>query len=103
MLLSVALGVILGAVYHFSSVKLQKWVSSRPFAMVPLVTVGGFIGRLAVFVGILAVLGLWTPLNILVLCLAFVVVLTVLNGIWLYSFVSKRHGAPPTTGAGSVL
>jgi hypothetical protein len=100
---SVVIGVVLAVAYHFLSLRLHSWASQRRFAMLPLVTVGGFIGRLVVLVGILVVLGLWTPLNILALALAFVVVFTVLNGIWLYSLVNKRHGSPPSAGANSVL
>ena len=44
------------------------------------VAIGGFLVRLAVFVVMLVVLGMWTPLNILAVCLAFVVLFTVLNG-----------------------
>lgn len=67
--------------------------------MLPIVTVLGFFVRLAVFAGILVVLGLWSPLNILAVCLAFVVLFTVLNGIWLYSLAIKHRGAPPSAGA----
>ncbi len=67
--------------------------------MLPLITISGFVLRLVVFVGILAALGLWSSLNILAVCLAFVVVFTVLNGIWLYSLAMKRRGAPPSAGA----
>ena len=67
--------------------------------MLPIVTVLGFFVRLAVFAGILVALGLWTPLNILAVCLAFVVLFTVLNGIWLYSLATKHRGVPPSAGA----
>jgi hypothetical protein len=84
--------------------RLHKWSAQRKFAMVPLVTVGGFIARLVVLVGVLAALGMWTSLNMLALCLAFVIVFTVLNGVWLYSLMNKRHGAsPPSAGASSIL
>ena len=101
--ISVIIGVVLAAVYHFLSIRLQKWASQRRFAMLPLVTIGGFVVRLAVFVVILVVLGLWTPLDILALCLAFIVVFTVLNAVWLYVMLTKRHGAPPSAGASSLL
>jgi hypothetical protein len=101
---SAAIGVVLAAAYHLLSMRLHKWSAQRKFAMVPLVTVGGFIARLVVLVGVLAALGMWTSLNMLALCLAFVIVFTVLNGVWLYSLLNKRHGAPPpSAGASSVL
>ena len=67
--------------------------------MVPIVTVVGFVVRLMVLVGILAVLGLWSPLNILAVCVSFVVLFTILEGIWLYTLASRRHGTPPSAGA----
>ena len=48
---------------------------------------------------ILLVLGLWTPLNILAVCLAFVVLFTILNFWSVYSLMSKRRNAPPSAGA----
>lgn len=66
--------------------------------MQPVMTLLGFFARLAVFVVILVVLGLWSPLNILAVCISFVVVFTVLNGIWLYTLVIKRRGIPPSAG-----
>lgn len=67
--------------------------------MLPIVTILGFFVRLAVIAGILVVLGVWSPLNILAVCLAFVVLFTVLNGIWLYGLATKRGGVPPSAGA----
>jgi hypothetical protein len=68
--------------------------------MVPAVTILGFFVRLTILVVILVVLGLWTPLNILAVCLSFVVLFTILNGVSLYSLMSKRKNAPPAAGAG---
>ncbi len=56
-----------------------------------------------VLVGVLIALGLWTSLNMLVLCLAFVIVFTILNGVWMYSLMNNRRSAPPSAGVGSVL
>ena len=95
-----AIGVVLAVAYHFLSLRLQVWVAHRRSAMVPVVTVLGFIVRLAVIAAILVMLGLWTPLNIIALCLAFVVVFTGLMGYTLYSVVTKRHGVPPSADAG---
>jgi hypothetical protein len=92
------IGLALAVVYHVLSIRLQRWASKRKFLMVPLITIGGFVVRLVIFAGILVVLGLWSPLNILALCLAFIVLFTVLNGIWLYSMATKRRGAPPSAG-----
>ncbi len=67
--------------------------------MVPLVTILGFLVRLAVVAVILVVLGLWTPLNIIALCLAFVGLFTVLNAISIYTLLTKRQNVPPSAGA----
>ena len=101
---SAAIGVVLAAAYHLLSLRLHKWSARRKATMAPLVTIGGFLGRLVVLVGILFALGLLTSLNMLVLCLAFVVVFTILNGVWLYSLLNKRPGArPPSAGTSGVL
>jgi hypothetical protein len=92
------IGLVLAVAYHVLSMRLQRWVSQKKFLMVPLVTIGGFLVRLAIFAGILVVLGLFTSLNILALCLAFIVLFTVLNGIWLYTVATNRRGAPPSAG-----
>jgi len=97
--ISVIVGAALAAAYQALSLQLHRWASRKRFMMLPLITISGFVLRLVVFVGILAALGLWSSLNILAVCLAFVVVFTVLNGIWLYSLAMKRRGAPPSAGA----
>ncbi len=97
-MISVVVGLALAVTYHFLSMRLQRWASQRKFFMLPLVTIVGFIVRLAVLAGILVALGLWSSLNILAVCLSFVVLFTILNGIWLYSLATKRHGVPPSTG-----
>jgi hypothetical protein len=98
-LISVAIGLVLAVAYHFLSMWLQRWASNKKALMVPVVTILGFFVRLAVFAVILVVLGLWSPLNILAVCISFVVVFTILNGIWLYTLAMKRRGAPPSPGA----
>lgn len=80
--------------------RLQGWVAHRNSAMVPVVTILGFVVRLAVVVAILVILALFTPLNILALCLSFVVVFTILTGFSLYRVLAKRHTAPPSATAG---
>jgi ABC-type proline/glycine betaine transport system permease subunit len=99
-LISVLIGLALAVVYHLLSMRLQRWVARRSSTMVPVVTVLGFVVRLAFFALILVVIGLWTPLNILALCLAFVALFTVLNGISLYVLLTKRPDAPTSADAG---
>lgn len=68
--------------------------------MQPAIAILSFFVRLAVIVVILFALGLWSPLNILAVCLAFIVVFTILNGVWLYLVATKRRGTPPSANAG---
>jgi hypothetical protein len=98
----VAIGLVLAFAYHILSMSLQRWVAHRNSAMVPVVTILGFLGRLAVLAATLVVLGLWTPLNILALCLTFVVVFSVLTGFSLYKVMAKRPDVPPSVDAGGV-
>ena len=98
-LISVVIGLVLAAGYHFLSLRLQTWAARRNVGLVPAVTLLGFFIRLTIITVVLVILGLWSPLNILAVCLAFVALFTVLNGIWLYSLVVKRRGVPPSPGA----
>jgi hypothetical protein len=97
--ISVIVGAALAVAYYVLSLRLHRWAAKRRFMMLPLITISGFVVRLIVFVGILAILGLWSPLNILAVCLSFVVLFTVFNGIWLYALATNRHGTPPSAGA----
>jgi len=97
--ISVVVGLVLAVAYHLLAMRFQRWAFGKKFIMTPIITVLGFIVRMAVLVVILVVLGLWSPLNILALCLSFVVVFTILNGIWLYRLMISRHRVPPSAGA----
>ena len=77
----------------------QAWVARHTSAMVPAIVILGFVVRLAVIGLILVVLGLWTPLNILAVCVTFIVVFTLLTGYSLYVFAKRQKTAPPA-GAG---
>lgn len=92
-------GLGLALAYHFLLMRLQRWVSTNKAYLLPAVTVGGFFIRVVLLVVILVLLGLFTPLNILATCLAFIVVYTVLQVVWVHGVVSKRRGAPPSAGA----
>lgn len=96
------MGLALAVAYHVFAARVQRFAIRRNTIAGPTAVIAGFILRLAVIVLILFVLGMWTPLNILAVCLAFVVLFSVLN-IWsLYVLMSKRRSAPPTTGATGV-
>jgi drug/metabolite transporter (DMT)-like permease len=99
-LISVAVGLVLAVGYHLLSMRFQSWVSRRSATMTPAIVMLGFLVRLTLIAVILVVLGLWSPLNILAVCIAFIVVFTALTAYSLYVF-AKRRGAPPQAGAGS--
>ena len=100
--ISAVVGLVLAVAYHVFAAWVQRFAIRRNTVAGPAAVIAGFIVRLAVIVLILFVLGLWTPLNILAVCLAFVVLFSLLN-IWsVYSLMSKRRNAPPSAGASGV-
>ena len=98
-LISVAVGLVLAVGYHLFSMRFQVWASKRRATMTPAIVLLGFIVRLFLIGIILVVLGLWSPLNIIAVCVAFVVVFTLLTAYSLYAF-AKRKSTPPQAGAG---
>ena len=95
-LISIAVGLALAVAYHLFASRFQSWTARRFATSAPVFAILGFIIRLAVITIVLVVIGLWTPLNILALCLAFVVLFSILNGWSIYRLMSKRQGAPPS-------
>jgi hypothetical protein len=91
--ISVAVGIALAVAYHLLSGRLQLWASKQRATVLPAIAVLGFMVRLAVIAAILVVIGLWSPLNILAVCLAFIVVFTILNGILLYRMAVRSKKA----------
>jgi len=98
-LISVAVGLALAVAYHLLSMAVQGWVARHTSAMVPAIVILGFVLRLLLIGLVLVVLGLWTPLNILAVCIAFIVVFTILTGYALYVFTKRQKSARPA-GAG---
>jgi hypothetical protein len=92
----VAVGIVLAVSYHLVSMRLQMWVTRRNVGLMPAVTVLGFIIRITLLAVILALLALFTSLNIVALAATFVVLFTILTGISIYGMISKRHSAPPS-------
>jgi hypothetical protein len=100
--ISVVVGLALAVAYHVFASRVQRYAIRGNAVAGPAAVLAGFLLRLAVVVVILFVLGFFTPLNMLALCLAFVVLFTALN-IWsVYSLMSKRRKAPPSAGAPTV-
>ena len=102
-LISILVGLVLAGAYHVLATLFQGWAARRTSAAAgPAIVVLGFMVRLTVIAVILIVIGVWAPLNILPLALAFVVLFTILNGWSIYRLMSKRHSAPPSAGAGGL-
>jgi hypothetical protein len=95
----VAVGLALAVAYHILAARVQRWALRRNTLAGPAAMILGFVVRLALITVILVVVGLWSPLNIIAVCLAFVVLFSMLNGWSLYRLMSKRHGVPPSAGA----
>ena len=93
------MGLALAVGYHLVAARVQRWAARHNTVAGPAAVILGFVVRLAVITAILIMIGLWTPLNIIAVCLAFVVLFSVLNGWSIYRLTSKRHGAPPSAGA----
>lgn len=95
-LISIAVGLALAVGYHIFASRFQGWTARRFSTAAPAFAILGFIIRLAVITVVLVLIGLWTPLNILAVCLSFVVLYSILNGWSIYRLMSKRQGAPPS-------
>jgi predicted tellurium resistance membrane protein TerC len=93
----VVVGLVLGVGYHFLFAWFQSWAAKRRATLTPAIVIGGFVLRLFLIALILVVLGLWAPLNILAVCIAFIGAFTLLTGYSLYVF-AKRRTAPPLAG-----
>ncbi len=92
-------GLVLAVGYHLLSLWFQRWATRRSATLTPAIVISGFVIRLTLFVGVLVVLGVWAPLNIIAVGAAFVGAFTLLTGYSLYVF-AKRRSAPPSAGAG---
>jgi phosphoglycerol transferase MdoB-like AlkP superfamily enzyme len=95
-LISVAVGLALAVAYHIFASRFQSWTARRFSTAAPAFAILGFIIRLAVITVVLVLIGVLSPLNILAVCLAFVVLYSILTGWSIYRLMSKRQGAPPS-------
>jgi hypothetical protein len=101
-LTSVVVGLALAVGYHVFAARVQRFAVRNNTIAGPAAVIAGFLVRLAVIVLILFVLGMWTPLNILAVCLAFVALFSVLSVWSVYVLMSKRRSVPPSADATGV-
>ncbi len=100
-MISVVVGLALAVAYHLFAARVQR-SALRPNAVGgPAAAIGGFLLRMTIIVAILFALGFLTPLNIIAVCLAFVVLFTLLN-IWSLYHLMKHRNVPPSAGASGV-
>jgi hypothetical protein len=95
MVSSVVFGIVAAVIYHLSSTRSQSWLSKRVGRGLALLSVSAFLARL-VFVGVVFyAVRMWTPMDLVVVAVAFVVTFTLLGGYALYRFaVGGRPAAP---------
>jgi hypothetical protein len=96
--ISVVVGLALAVAYHVFAARVQRFAFRGNTIAGPVVVLAGFLLRMTLIVAVLFVLGFWTPLNIIAVCIAFVVLFTALNVWSVYSLVKHRK-APPSAGA----
>ncbi len=99
-MISVIVGLGLAVAYHLATARVHRWAVRRNTGVGPAAMIVGFVLRLMAITVVLLILGLWTPLNMLALGLAFVALFSILMFWSLYGLLSKdRHHAPPPAGA----
>ncbi len=96
-LASVAVGLFMAVVYHFSSMRSQQWLSTRFTSTLALVSVGAFLARITLAGAALVAVSLLTTLNMLAVGVAFVTLFTVLNGYSLYRLAKTGRGVDPSS------
>lgn len=95
-------GLALAVAYHVFAARVQRFAVRSNTVAGPAAVIAGFLVRLAVIVFVLFALGMWTPLNILAVCLAFVALFSVLSVWSVYVLMSKRRSVPPSADATGV-
>jgi len=82
----------MAVLYHLASSRSQSWLSARASSTAALLSVGAFLGRIIIAGLVLVGIHFFTPLDVLAVAVAFVVLFTVLNGYTLYRFAKKGNG-----------
>jgi hypothetical protein len=96
---SVVVGLALAVAYHLAAARVQRFAVRRNTMVGPAAVLLGFLVRLVVVTAILFAIGLWAPLNIIAVCVAFVVLYSGLNLWSVYALLSKGRKVPPSAGA----
>lgn len=84
-------GLALAVVYVLASSRAQSWVARRSPSLFMAVTVSSFLVRLAAIAVILVILGLWTPLNVVAVCLAFAGGFTIFSAVSITAVLTRSH------------
>lgn len=92
-------GLALAVAYHLVAARVQRFAIRRNSMVGPAAVILGFLGRLLVIAVIFLIIGFWTPLSIIAVCVAFVVLYSGLNLWSVYALLSKGRKVPPSAGA----
>ena len=90
MLLSVAVGLFMAAVYSYSSSRMQLRLSRRASRAAAMFAVAAMVARLTAAGVVIFLLYRFTSLNIIVTATSFVCLFTVLSGVALWRFAVGR-------------
>ena len=82
-MISVAIGVVLGAAFAIGGYRLQVLISKASSKFAPGLMVLSLMGRMLVLAAVVIPLAVYTDLNLLAILVAFAVVFTVLQVITL--------------------
>jgi hypothetical protein len=95
----VVVGLMLAGAYHLSAARSHRWLSLRSGSAAPLLAVASMFLRLTLIVAVFLALAYWTPLRVLPMAMAFIVLFTVLLVVELVRFASGKGQMQPTTHA----
>lgn len=88
--MSAIVGLGLAVLYELAWWRMQSWVLSKRRGLAIPVAVGGFILRLLVVGLVFLALWAWTPLDILVVAVAFVLAFSVMSVFLLRRFTRPK-------------
>ena len=91
---SVIAGIVVAVIYHVSSARSQSWLSKRVGRGLAFLSVLAFLARLASVGVVFCAVRLWSPLDLVVVAVAFVITFTLLGGYALYRFAVGGRPAP---------
>jgi hypothetical protein len=94
----VVVGLALAVAHSFAAARVQRLGARHDSAIGLAVILGGYSAAFAVVIVAFFALALWTPLNLVAMLVAFVVVFSG-TLVWsVYRLLSKQRSVPPSAG-----